>query len=639
MSDKDGYFNRELLRFTTAGSVDDGKSTLIGRLLYDSKAIFQDQMEQLERTSRLRGEGSVNLALLTDGLRAEREQGITIDVAYRYFSTPRRKFIIADTPGHEQYTRNMVTGASTADLAIILIDARNGVLTQSKRHGFIASLLGIPHVMVAVNKMDIVDWSEEVFNEIVAEYMAFSEKLDIHDIVFVPISALTGDNVVNPSENMRWYDGSTVLHYLENVTIAADRNLIDFRFPVQYVIRPHQDFRGFAGRISSGTVSVGEEVLVLPSRRTSRVKQITSFEGELEEAFEAQSVVLSLTEEIDISRGDMIVRSHNVPWLGTSFDAILCWMDDESSLRVSHRYILQHTTREVSAFVTDLRYAIDVNTLHRQDAETLSLNEIGRISVQTSKPIFFDAYRSNRETGSFILVDPDTNLTVAAGMIRSESRETISVRNANAATEAQSPNVEWDISSITREQREARNGHRACVIWFTGLSGSGKSTISKLVEQRLFEQGAQVVRLDGDNVRHGLSGDLGFSTEDRSENIRRVGHAANLFFEHGAIVLCSFISPMAKDRALVRSLFPTGSFIEVYAKVDIETAKDRDPKGLYRRAERGEIPEFTGIDSPYEAPENADIVFDTAGGDPREEADRLIEELVSRGVLPDGFTR
>ncbi|MDC7235045.1 MAG: sulfate adenylyltransferase subunit CysN, partial [Spirochaetales bacterium] len=404
--DVEEYLNMELLRFTTAGSVDDGKSTLIGRMLYDSKAIFQDQMEALEKASELRGEEDVNLALLTDGLRAEREQGITIDVAYRYFSTPKRKFIIADTPGHVQYTRNMVTGASTADLAIILIDARNGILTQSKRHALISSLLGIPHVLVAVNKMDLVDYSQDVYNEIVAEFKEFCEKLNIHDITFMPISALMGDNVVEHGTRMLWYDGPTVMSHLENVTIAADRNLVDFRFPVQYVLRPNQDFRGFASRIPTGTIRKGEEIMVLPSEKISKIKNIVTADGELEEAFASQSVVLTLEDEIDISRGDMIVRSGNIPEKETRFDAMLCWMDDADTLKTNQPYIMRHTTRDVNIFVRDIHYKIDMNTLHREDCNALELNEIGRIEIEAAKPLFFDAYEKNRETGSFILIDP-----------------------------------------------------------------------------------------------------------------------------------------------------------------------------------------------------------------------------------------
>jgi bifunctional enzyme CysN/CysC len=607
------YLSKDLLRFTTAGSVDDGKSTLIGRLLFDSKAIFQDQLDSLNRTSGLRGEKDVNLALLTDGLRAEREQGITIDVAYRYFATPRRKFINADTPGHVQYTRNMVTGASTADLAVILIDARNGVLTQSKRHGFIASLLGIPHVLVAVNKMDLVDYSQEVYEQIVDEYTDFSSKLDIHDITFIPVSELMGDNVVRKSERMPWYDGPSVLHHLETVTISADRNLVDFRFPVQYVIRPHQDFRGFAGTVISGTIKEGEEVLALPSKRTSRVHAIHTHRGELAEAFESQAVVITLEDEIDVSRGEMLVRRHNLPRVNNRLEAILNWMDEEKELNLSIHYILQHGTRIVRAYVKELLYRIDVSTLHREPADTLGLNEIGRVEITAGQPLFFDAYHDNRTNGRFILIDPATNRTVAAGMIRADSQSYTDIEAELEAEEAQqldrgepvrpaSPNVVWDASEITREACEARNGHKPMIVWFTGLSGSGKSTIAKMLEKQLFEEGKQVMLLDGDNVRHGLNGDLGFSEDDRHENIRRVAEVAKLFFEAGNVVLCSFVSPYAADRAFARSLVPEGRFIEVYVKCDTEECKHRDPKGLYARVERGEITGVTGVDAPYEEP-------------------------------------
>jgi bifunctional enzyme CysN/CysC len=607
----DAYLNKELLRFTTAGSVDDGKSTLIGRLLYDSKSIFQDQMENLEETSRLRGE-EVNLALLTDGLRAEREQGITIDVAYRYFSTKKRKFIIADTPGHIQYTRNMVTGASTADLAIILIDARKGVLTQSKRHGFIASLLGIPHLLVAVNKMDLVDYSQDVYEQIVQDYTDFSSKLNIHDITFIPISALLGDNVVERVNNMSWYDGGSVLHHLETVTISADRNLVDFRFPVQYVLRPNQDFRGFAGRISSGTIKKGEEIISLPSGTGSKIKSIETFDGQLAEAYESQSVVLTLEDEIDISRGDMIVRKHNIPTLDDSFEAIICWMDDQKDLNTSTHYFLQQTTRNVKAYVDDLLYKINVDTLHREKSKTLKLNEIGRVVIQTGQPIFFDAYNLNRETGSFILVDPVSNLTVAAGMIRHEVRDTNEAFKKKKKVQQKSSNIVWEETEVNHESRLLRNGHKSKVLWFTGLSGSGKSSIAKAIEKQLFSEGKQVFMLDGDNIRHGLNGDLGFSELDRFENIRRIAHVAKLFYEAGIIVLCCFISPTKEMRDQVRQIIPADDYYEVYIKCDLEDCKKRDPKGLYKKALEGKIKNFTGIDSPYEEPKEAEIVVNTS---------------------------
>ncbi len=620
----ENYLKRELLRFTTAGSVDDGKSTLIGRMLFDSKQIFQDQMDALEKTSKLRGEENVNLALLTDGLRSEREQGITIDVAYRYFSTPKRKFIIADTPGHEQYTRNMVTGASTADLAVVLIDARNGVLTQSKRHGFIASLLGIPHILVAVNKMDLMDWSQEVYEKIVDDYTAFSEKLNVHDITFIPVSALTGDNVVDPSKNMPWYQGETVLKHLETVTIAADRNLVDFRFPVQYVIRPHLDFRGYAGRISSGTIKPGEEVQVLPSGMRSKVKEIVTADGNLEEAFDEQSVTLTLEDEIDISRGDMIVRKNNLPTVDTRFDATLCWMDEEKSLSTTNHYMLQQTTRLVSAYVRDLNYKIDINTLHRdKEAGSLELNEIGRVQIETSSPLFFDEYDRNRETGGFVLIDPATNRTVAAGMIRGQVR---SYESPDRLHESEiSSNVTWEQRNVTRQMREERNGHPASCLWMTGLSGSGKTTIAKKLEEDLFKDGKQVYLLDGDNVRHGLNGDLGFSEKERRENIRRVGHVARLMYDAGFIVICSFISPNRQVRDAIKDFFPEGGFKEIHIQCDLEECKRRDPKGLYKRAAGGEIENFTGVSAPYEKPLTPDLTIDSVELQPVE-AVRVIKQ-------------
>ncbi len=627
----DQYLAMDLLRFTTAGSVDDGKSTLIGRMLYDSKAIFEDQLEAVERASRHRGDPYVDLALLTDGLRAEREQGITIDVAYRYFATPKRKFIIADTPGHIQYTRNMVTGASNAELAVILIDARKGVVTQSKRHGFLTSLLEIPHILVAVNKMDLVAYDQEAFRRIVGEYTEFASKLSLHDLTFIPISALHGDNVVHKSENMRWYDGSTLLHHLENVNVGAGRNLVDFRFPVQMVVRPHQDFRGFAGQIGSGTITPGEQVVVLPSGRTSRVRSIVMGDGELTEAAAGDSIILTLEDEIDISRGDMIVRKNNLPQLANQLECVLCWMNEEP-LNPNGSYILQHTTRQVRAFVAEVNYRIDVDTLHREPAQTLRLNEIGRVKITTTQPLYFDPYKLNRSTGGFILIDPYTNVTVAAGMIRRSAR-TLDEVITHEPDRQKSTNVVWEGTSISREMRERRNGHHAAVIWFTGLSGSGKSTVARQLERRLFELGCQTVYLDGDNVRHGLNGDLGFSPEDRTENIRRVAEVARLNFEHGNITLCTFISPFRLDRAFARSLLPEGRFIEIYVKCDLEVCKRRDPKGLYAKALSGEIAEFTGVSSPYEEPLEPEIVVETDVQSVENVVQAILDTMIRHGIL------
>jgi bifunctional enzyme CysN/CysC len=625
----------DVLRFTTAGSVDDGKSTLIGRLFYDTQQIFEDKLEEIRRNTQ-RDDDEIELGLLTDGLRAEREQGITIDVAYRYFSTPNRKFIIADTPGHEQYTRNMVTGASTASLAVELIDARNGVIEQTRRHAFIASLLQIPYMIVAVNKMDLVDYSEERFHEIVEEFHAFSDELDIKDITFVPISALKGDNVVEQSDNMPWYQGSTLLHRLENVRPEATRNQVDFRFPVQTVIRPHQDFRGFAGQIASGKIRPGEEIVELPSKRTSHVKSITTLDGEIDEAGPGDSVVISLTDEIDVSRGSMLVRSRNRPEAVTrQIDADLCWMNEEA-MRKDRPYVLQHTTRRTQAYVSKVVYRTNVETFHREEADTFELNDIGRVELETADPLFIDPYKMNRSTGSFILIDPDTNDTVAAGMIRGEAENVAPYGQDETVTTKEretSPNVVWEGLNIPREEREEKNDHKAAVVWLTGLSGSGKSTIARELEKRLFDRDLQTMMLDGDNVRHGLSGDLGFTPNDRKENIRRVGEVARLFFEQGNVTLCTFISPYQEDRDRVRNLVDDGRFFEVHVDCPLEVCKERDTKGLYEKAEQGEIANFTGVSAPYEAPENPEVVVNTDQDDVEACVDQIIEALEDDGII------
>ena len=576
----------------------------------------------------------MELALLTDGLRAEREQGITIDVAYRYFNTDKRKFIIADTPGHVQYTRNMVTGASTAGLAVVLIDARKGLLAQSKRHGFIASLLQIPHMIVAVNKMDLVEYREDVFREIVGDYRDFAEQLDVENITYVPISALKGDNVVNAGDNMPWYNGATLLHVLETVKPEADRNQVDFRFPVQNVIRPHQDFRGFAGEIASGTIRPGEDVTVLPSGKVTRVESVVTLDGELDEAGPGASIVVSVEDELDISRGDMIVRARNQPEVTRGLDADLCWMS-EDALQQDKAYIVQHTTRRVQAFVSKIIYRLNIETLHREEAETFELNDIGRVELTTADPLFIDPYRVNRQTGAFIVIDPDTNETVAAGMIRGRAQDVAPVgERSQEKTEAEhSPNVVWEGLNIDREAREARNGHQSAILWLTGFSGSGKSTIARALEERLFERGCQTMMLDGDNVRHGLCGDLGFTAADRKENIRRVGEVARLFFEQGNFTLCTFISPYQDDRDQVRALVPDGRFMEIHVDCDIETCKERDPKGLYERAMSGEITNFTGISAPYEAPEQPELVVNTDEQTVDESVEAIIELLEARGLI------
>ncbi|MDI9917837.1 adenylyl-sulfate kinase [Rhodococcus sp. IEGM 1379] len=610
----------QLLRVATAGSVDDGKSTLIGRLLYDSKSIFEDQLEAVERTSRERGDEYANLALLTDGLRAEREQGITIDVAHRYFATPHRKFIIADTPGHEQYTRNMVTGASTADLALILVDARKGVLEQTRRHAFLSTLLGIPHLVLCVNKMDLVGWSQERFEEIKEEFRQFAIKLDVHDLSFIPVSALLGDNIVARTENMDWYDGPSLLHHLEQVHIASDRNLIDARFPVQYVIRPQNqtdaelhDFRGYAGTVASGVFKTGDEVVVLPSGFTSTVKAVHGPGGTvIEEAFAPSAVCIELADNLDVSRGDQLCRLNNRPQVGQEIDAMICWLTEQTTLSENNRYSLLHTTRSTKAQIVRLDYRLDVNTLHRDEsAESLSLNEIGRISIKTQQPLMFDPYRRNRVTGSFILVDETTGNTVAAGMI-------------NGPTLKES-RVVWHSSEVSRDERATQGA----TVWLTGLSASGKSTIAVELERRLVAAGIPAYRLDGDNLRHGLNADLGFSADDRTENVRRVGSVAQMFADSGAVAVACLISPYREDRDRVRAAHEAAGlrFIEVYVDTPIQQCEARDPKGMYAKARAGEITGFTGVDDPYEIPERAELTVRPENGTPTEIALRIMEVL------------
>ena len=612
----------QLLRMATAGSVDDGKSTLIGRLLYDSKAIFTDQLEAVERTSRERGDGYTNLALLTDGLRAEREQGITIDVAYRYFATPKRKFIIADTPGHVQYTRNMVTGASTADLALILVDARNGLLEQSRRHAFIASLLGIPHLTVCVNKMDLVNWDQDRFGEIREEFSNFAMKLDIHDLTFVPIAALHGDNIVSRSANMDWWEGTPLLHHLEEVHVASDRNLIDARFPVQYVLRPQSgtdadlhDYRGYAGTVAAGVFKVGDEVVVLPSGRKTAVVAVSGPGGRLvEEAFPPQSITLLLADDVDVSRGDMICRPNNRPFVGRDVDAMICWFSDSSAIAPGDRLHIRHTNQTVQATVEHLDYRLDVNTLHRDEqANRLSLNEIGRVRLRAQRPLMFDTYRRSRTTGSFILVDPATNNTVAAGMI---------IGNEPAVAKE----VVWHPTVVRRDHR-ATSG---LTVWITGLSGSGKSAVAVELEQMLVSAGRPAYLLDGDNLRHGLNSDLGFSAAARSENVRRVGEVAKLFADSGAVAIVSLVSPYRADRELVRAKHRVAglTFLEVYMDIPQNVCEERDPKGLYARARAGQVAQFTGIDDPYEPPHQPDLVLHLGHGSPRAMAELIMSNLV-----------
>ncbi|MEU5760938.1 adenylyl-sulfate kinase [Nocardia sp. NPDC047648] len=603
-----------LLRLATAGSVDDGKSTLIGRLLFDSKTLFTDQLAAVERTSRDRGDDYPNLALLTDGLRAEREQGITIDVAHRYFATPRRKFIIADTPGHVQYTRNMVTGASTADLALILVDARKGVVEQTRRHAFLASLLGIPHLVLCVNKMDLVDWSQERFEEIREEFARFASKLDVSDLTFVPVSALHGDNIVHRGASMPWYEGTPLLHHLEEVHIASDRNLIDARFPVQYVTRSHaQDFRGYAGTVAGGVFKPGDEVAVLPSGFTTTVEAIWGPGGApVAEAFPPQAVTIQLADELDISRGDLICRPNNRPTAGRDLDAMVCWFAEDTQLTPGATYTIRHSTRAATAEVRSLDYRLDVNTLHRDEhAESLSLNEIGRVQLRTRQPMLFDPYRRNRATGSFILVDDTTNNTVAAGMITGPSLP--------------STRVVWHSTAVERDERATRG----LTVWLTGLSGSGKSTVAVELERRLVAAGRPAFLLDGDNLRHGLNSDLGFSTADREENVRRVGEVAKLFAEAGVVAVVSLISPYRADRDRVRAAHEAAGipFLEVFVDTPLSVCEARDPKGMYAKARAGEIRGFTGIDDPYEAPTEAEIVLRPDHGDPASMAATIIARL------------
>ncbi|MCU1640184.1 MAG: Sulfate adenylyltransferase [Nocardia sp.] len=622
---------RNLLRLATAGSVDDGKSTLIGRLLFDSKSLFTDQLDALERVSLARGSGQPDLALVTDGLRAEREQGITIDVAYRYFTTPRRKFIIADTPGHVQYTRNMVTGASTADLALILVDARKGVSEQTRRHAFLSSLLGVGHLVLCVNKMDLVDWSEQRFEEIRSEFADFATKLDVGDLSFLPLSALHGDNVVDMSEHTPWYPGPTLLRHLEEVHIASDRNLIDTRLPVQYVIRPHgESQRSYAGTIAGGIFKPGDEVVALPSGRTSHVTEIWGPGGsKIDEAFAGMAVSLTLDDEIDIGRGDMLARPGNQPHQDREIDAMVCWFSDAAQLRAGNDYSIRTATQNSKVRVTELDYRLDVNTLHRQtEADELALNDIGRVTLHTRQPIMFDPYRDNRATGSFILVDETTNQTVAAGMITARTpglTEATSDRGHRATGRRPRANVVWHNSAVERTQRLSEGA----TIWLTGLSGSGKSSIAVELERQLIASGRPAYLLDGDNLRHGLTSNLGFTDEDRRENIRRVSETAALFADAGTIAIVSLISPFREQRRDARKLHAGKHlpFHEIFVDTPLEECELRDPKGLYKRARSGELPEFTGISSPYERPEYAELVITPDQGTPTDVALRIRTEL------------
>ena len=619
--DIDAYLHqhqhKSLLRFITCGSVDDGKSTLIGRLLYDSKMIFEDQLAALESDSKRHGtQGEeIDFALLVDGLAAEREQGITIDVAYRFFTTEKRKFIVADTPGHEQYTRNMVTGASTADLAVILIDARKGVLQQTRRHSWLVHLIGIKHLVLAVNKMDLVDYDQSAFEQIVADYRSFAEDIGITDFTAIPISGFKGDNItVAPSANTPWYSGPALIEHLEAVEVdnaAAQGH--PFRMPVQWVNRPNLDFRGFAGLIASGTVRVGDPARIVPSGKTSTVKAITTFDGELPEAVAGQSVTISLADEVDCSRGDVIAAAGDPPQASDQFSATFVWMD-EQALKPGRGYWLKLGTQTVTATVQPPKYEIDVNSREHLAARTLGLNSIGVAEFATDRPITFEPYAANRQLGGFILIDKFTNATVAAGMIA------FALRRAE--------NVHWQPTAITREDHAGMKNQTPRVLWFTGLSGSGKSTIANEVEKQLFLMNRHTFLLDGDNVRHGLNRDLGFTETDRIENIRRVGEVARLMADAGLIVLTAFISPFRAERQMVRSMLPEGEFIEIFVDTPLEVAEARDVKGLYKKAREGKLKNFTGIDSPYEAPESPEIRVNTVDMTPEEAARYIIQQIL-----------
>ena len=611
---------KSLLRFITCGSVDDGKSTLIGRLLYDSKMIFEDQLAALESDSKKVGTqgGEIDFALLVDGLAAEREQGITIDVAYRFFSTDKRKFIVADTPGHEQYTRNMVTGASTADVAVILIDARKGVLTQTRRHSYLVSLIGIKKVVLAINKLDLVGFDKATYDAIVADYGKFAAGIGLNDITPIPLSALKGDNMLALSPATPWYQGPTLMSYLETVEVADRAGDAPFRMPVQWVNRPNLDFRGFAGTVASGTIAPGDKVRVQPSGKESTVARIVTQDGDLDAAVAGQSVTLTLADEIDISRGDVISKIDAPAGIADQFEATLVWMSDEPLLP-GRPYLLKIGANTVSATVAHPKHKINVNTLEHLAAKRLELNEIDIANVSLDRPIAFDPYTDNKDTGGFILIDRLSNNTVDAGLIHFALRR--------------SQNIHWQALDVNKQARSVQKGQKSAVLWFTGLSGAGKSTIANLVEKRLYDLGRHTYLLDGDNVRHGLNKDLGFTEADRVENIRRVGEVARLMVDAGLIVLVSFISPFRAERQMARAQVAPGEFVEIFVDTPIAVAETRDPKGLYKKARAGQLKNFTGIDSPYEAPENPELRLDTTQLDAEQAAERIVEHLEKAGLL------
>ena len=625
-SDIDAYLEahekKSLLRFITCGSVDDGKSTVIGRLLYESKMLFEDQLAAIEADSKKWGTqgGDIDFALLVDGLAAEREQGITIDVAYRFFSTDRRKFIVADTPGHEQYTRNMITGASTADVAVILIDSRKGVLTQTRRHSYLVSLIGIRKVVLAINKMDLVDYDEATFRRIDEEYRAFAAQIGLADITSIPLSGLKGDNMVERSDRMPWYRGPTLMAFLETCEIDESRlQAGPFRLPVQWVNRPNLDFRGFCGMIASGRVQPGDRIRVQPSGRESTVARIVALDGDRTQAVAGESVTITLADEVDISRGDLISGTHNPAEVADQFECTIVWMADDALLP-GRPYLMKIGTRTVNATVTEPKYKVNVNTMEHLAAKKLELNEIGVCNIALDRAVAFDPYSANRETGGFILIDRMNNNTVGAGMLH------FALRRAH--------NIHLQAVDIDKAARSTLMGHKPAVLWFTGLSGAGKSTIANLVEKKLYAAGVHSYLLDGDNVRHGLNKDLGFTEGDRVENVRRVGEVAKLMLDAGLIVATAFISPFRSERALARSLVEEGEFIEIHVDTPLAVAEERDVKGLYKKARRGELANFTGIDSPYEVPEAPELRIDTTAMTSEQAADQVMALLRSKGLIP-----
>jgi bifunctional enzyme CysN/CysC len=612
--------SKDLLRFLTCGSVDDGKSTLIGRLLHDSKLVFEDQLSTLAKDSVRYGTtgDEIDLALLVDGLEAEREQGITIDVAYRFFTTPRRSFIVADTPGHEQYTRNMATGASNADLAILLIDARKGVLVQTRRHSLICSLLGLRHVVLAVNKIDLVSYQADIFERIVAEYRAFASELGFSSIVPIPISARDGDNITRPSDKTPWYHGPSLLDYLETIDVARETTEKPFRFPVQWVNRPNLDFRGYAGTVVSGTINAGDPIAVAGSGQTSRVKELLTYEGPQASTRAGDAITITLADEMDIARGDLLVSPTSRPEVSDQFAAHIIWMSDHA-LMPGRSYLARIGTRTTPIAVTGIKYKIDINTREHLAAHTLDLNDIAFCNLSTGTPVAFDPYLQNRRTGSFILIDRLTNHTLGAGMIAFGLRR--------------GTNIHWQATLLGKAERAVQKHQRPAIVWLTGLSGAGKSTIANIVERQLHAAGHHTMLLDGDNLRHGLSRDLGFTEADRVENIRRAGEVAKLLVDAGLIVLCSFISPYRAEREMVRGLVSDGEFIEVFVDTPIDECARRDPKGLYAKAKAGTIKNFTGFDAPYEAPENPEVHLQTIGQQPEQLADRIVKKLAALGIV------